>query len=117
MIKRRLFLHLPFHATLLVATFFSHLLIVAAELPINKGDRITLVGAGMGSRMVHYGHFETELHLRFPDKDLTIRNLCDEGNTPGFRPHPGREQNGQYAFPGAKELINSKLQANTGPRG
>ena len=88
-----------------------------AKLRLNKADHITLVGAGMGSRMVHYGHFETELHLRFPSLDLTIRNLCDEGNTPGFRPHPGREQSGQYAFPGAKDLINPKLQATSGPKG
>ena len=81
---------------------------VHATLELKKGDRISLVGAGMGSRMVHYGHFETELYLRFPALDLTIRNLCDEGNTPGFRPHPGRGQNGQYAFPGAKELIHKK---------
>ncbi|MBG31296.1 MAG: dehydrogenase [Opitutae bacterium] len=117
MIKRAFVHHLPLHALLWVAGSFGLLLNVSAKLPLEKGDRITLVGAGMGSRMIHYGHFETELHLRFPDKDLTIRNLCDEGNTPGFRPHPGREQNGQYAFPGAKELINTKLQATTGPRG
>ena len=90
---------------------------VHATLELKKGDRISLVGAGMGSRMVHYGHFETELYLRFPSLDLTIRNLCDEGNTPGFRPHPGRGQDGQYAFPGAKELIHKKLQAGSGPKG
>ena len=88
-----------------------------ASLELKKGDRVTLVGAGMGSRMIHYGHFETELHLRFPALNLTIRNLCDEGNTPGFRPHPGREQHGQYAFPGAKELISKKLQTTSGPKG
>ena len=37
-----------------------------AKLRLNKADHITLVGAGMGSRMVHYGHFETELHLASP---------------------------------------------------
>ena len=71
----------------------------------------------MGSRMIHYGHLETELYLRFPSKDLTIRNLCDEGNTPGFRPHPGRGQGGQYAFPGAQQLISQKLKAGSGPNG
>jgi glucose/arabinose dehydrogenase/mono/diheme cytochrome c family protein len=105
------------HALLLVFGLFGHLLNAAADLPLEKGDRISLVGAGMGSRMIHYGHFETELHLRFPLKELTVRNLCDEGNTPGFRPHPGREQHGQYAFPNAKELISPKHQATTGPRG
>ena len=117
MIIRRLVHRLPFHALLLVVGLFSDLLNAASDLPLEKGDRISLVGTGMGSRMVHYGHFETELHLRFPLEELTIRNLGDEGNTPGFRPHPGREQHGQYAFPGAKELISPKLQVNTGPRG
>jgi mono/diheme cytochrome c family protein/glucose/arabinose dehydrogenase len=88
-----------------------------ANLSLKKGDRITLVGAGMGSRMIHYGHLETELYLRSPLKDLTLRNLCDEGNTPGFRPHPGRGQGGQYAFPGAQELISQKLKAGSGPNG
>ena len=49
--------------------------------------------------------------------DLKIRNLCDEGNTPGFRPHPSRKQEGQYAFPGAKELIHESLKGNTKPKG
>jgi len=106
-----------FHAFPLTLLGMCHLTSYAEKLSLQKGDRISLIGAGMGSRMIHYGHFETEMYLRFPNKDLTIRNLCDEGNTPGFRPHPGREQHGQYAFPGAKELISPKLQADTGPRG
>ena len=108
---------LLFHAFPLTLLGICHLTGYAEKLSLHKGDRISLIGAGMGSRMIHYGHFETEMYLRFPNKDLTIRNLCDEGNTPGFRPHPGREQHGQYAFPGAKELISPKLQADTGPRG
>ncbi len=87
------------------------------KLAVNLGDNIVLIGTGMASRMNHFGHFETELFLRFPDKELTIRNMGDEGNTPGFRPHPGREQDGQYAFPGAKELLPSELQAPSKPQG
>lgn len=59
--------------------------------------------------MMYYGHFETETQLRFPDSSLIIRNMCDAGNTAGFRPHPGREL--PWAFPGAEkfqtELANS----------
>ena len=69
---------------------------------LSKGDDVVLVGAGMGSRMIHYGHFETEIFLRHPTADLKIRNLCDEGNTPRFRPHPSRNQEEQYAFPEPK---------------
>ncbi|MBT6451328.1 MAG: dehydrogenase, partial [Verrucomicrobiales bacterium] len=102
---------------LILVTNVPKLEAAPANLSLKKGDRITLVGAGMGSRMIHYGHLETELYLRFPLKDLTLRNLCDEGNTPGFRPHPGRGQGGQYAFPGAQELISQKLKAGSGPNG
>ena len=88
-----------------------------AKLAVNEGDRIVIIGSGMASRMNHFPHFETEVFLRFPDKNLTIRNMGDEGNTPGFRPHPGRNQEQQYAFPGAKELLPPELQAPSKPQG
>ncbi|YCM44657.1 PVC-type heme-binding CxxCH protein [Verrucomicrobiaceae bacterium 227] len=88
-----------------------------SKLSVQKGDTLVLIGSGMASRMNHFGHFETEVQLNFPDKELTIRNMGDEGNTPGFRPHAGREQDQQYAFPGAKELLPPELQVNTSPKG
>lgn len=87
------------------------------KLVVNRGDHIVIIGAGMASRMNHFGHFETELFLRFPDKDLTIRNMADEGNTPGFRPHPGRSHEQQYAFPGAKALLEAEYQTDSEPQG
>jgi len=87
------------------------------RLKVEKGDRIVIIGSGMASRMNHFPHFETEVFLRFPGKDITIRNMGDEGNTPGFRPHPGRNQEEQYAFPGAKELLPPELQAPSNPKG
>ena len=87
------------------------------KIALRKDYHISLVGAGMGSRMVHYGHFETEVQLRFPHYRLVIRNLCDEGNTPGFRPHPGRALEEQYAFPGAKNLVPPKFRTDTKPAG
>ncbi len=87
------------------------------RLELRPGETIALIGAGMGSRMNHHGHFETEVYLRFPEKDLTIRNMCDDGNTPAFRPHPGRNQDGQYAFLGARELLPAELQAPSQPAG
>lgn len=87
------------------------------KLAVKSGDSIVIIGSGMASRMNHYHHLETEIQLRFPDKKLTIRNMGDEGNTPGFRPHPGRNQEGQYAFPGAKELLRTELQAASKPQG
>ncbi|MDB4310735.1 hypothetical protein N9956_04875, partial [Akkermansiaceae bacterium] len=87
------------------------------KLTVNKDDTIVIIGSGMASRMNHFSHFETEVYLRFPDKNLTLRNMGDEGNTPAFRPHPGRNQDQQYAFPGAKELLPTELQANSKPVG
>jgi mono/diheme cytochrome c family protein/glucose/arabinose dehydrogenase len=77
------------------------------ELP--KDSRVVLLGNGLGSRMLHYGHFETELHRRYPEHHLVIRNLCDEGDTPAFRPNAGRKS--PWAFPGGEKffpLVESK---------
>lgn len=84
------------------------------QLTVKTNDHIVLVGSGLGSRMNHFGHFETEMQLRFPDKQLVIRNICDEGNTPGFRPHPGRKS--PWAFPGA-EKFQTELAKNSGSTG
>lgn len=84
------------------------------SLQLKKGDHIILIGNNLGSRMMNYGHFETELHLRYPDSMLYIRNMCDGGNTPGFRPHSGRES--PWAFPGA-EKFQTELAKNSGSRG
>ena len=88
-----------------------------SKVSVKKGDTIAIIGTGMAARMNHFGHFETEIYLTFPGQDLTIRNMGDEGNTPGFRPHPGRDQERQYAFPGAKELLPQALQASSKPVG
>ena len=71
-------------------------------LELRKGTRIALVGNNLGSRMMEFGGLETELHLRYPDSTLLIRNLCDPGDTPGFRPRSGT--NDPWAFPGAEEF-------------
>jgi len=63
---------------------------------------------------MNYGHFETEMHLRYPDSSLTIRNMCDGGDTPGFRPHSGRPS--PWAFPGA-EVFQTELARNSASEG
>ncbi|MFT6994764.1 MAG: hypothetical protein ACJA1P_001502, partial [Maribacter sp.] len=57
---------------------------------ITPKSSIILIGNNLGSRMLNYGYFETEMHLRFPNDSLIIRNMCDGGDTPGFRPHSSR---------------------------
>lgn len=72
------------------------------SLEFEKGSHIMLVGNNLASRMMEYGTFETEMHVRYPDSLLYIRNMADGGNTPGFRPHSGRVS--PWAFPGAEEF-------------
>lgn len=103
-------------ALLVIACFFSY---CAAPddgqyLSLKKDDHIVLVGNNLGSRMMNYGHFETEMQLRFPDSMLYIRNMCDGGNTPGFRPHSGRVS--PWAFPGA-ENFQTELAHKSGSEG
>jgi hypothetical protein len=83
-------------------------------LTVKRGSHIVLIGGNLGSRMMNYGHFETEMHLRYPDSALTIRNMCDGGDTPGFRPHSGRPS--PWAFPGA-EAFQTELARNSGSEG
>jgi mono/diheme cytochrome c family protein/glucose/arabinose dehydrogenase len=73
-----------------------------APVEVRKNSHIVLIGNNLGSRMMNFGHFETEMHLRYPDSLLFIRNMCDGGNTPGFRPHASRVS--PWAFPGAEKF-------------
>ena len=81
---------------------------------ISAGDHISLIGNNLGSRMMNFGHFETELYLRYGDSSLVVRNMCDGGDTPGFRPHSGRVS--PWAFPGA-ERFQTELTKNSGSEG
>ncbi|MCH1507053.1 MAG: SGNH/GDSL hydrolase family protein, partial [Verrucomicrobiales bacterium] len=89
-----------FRQTLFLVALTSAVSAAELPIPLKKDARIAIVGNGLGSRMLAYGHFETALHLRHPTLHLVIRNLCDEGNTPGFRPHSARRS--PWAFPGAE---------------
>ncbi|MBV6498618.1 MAG: hypothetical protein CJBNEKGG_00844 [Prosthecobacter sp.] len=78
--------------------------------PPEKGERIVLIGNGLAERDVHYSRIETELHLRYPDRDLFVRNMGHVGDTPGFRPHPSRKS--PWAFPGAEKFHPDKKVHN-----
>ncbi len=84
------------------------------SLEIRKDSHIVLIGNNLGSRMLNFGHFETEMQLRYPDSTLFIRNMADGGNTPGFRPHSSR--NSPWAFPGA-EKFQTELANKSGSIG
>ncbi|MEO1263328.1 MAG: PVC-type heme-binding CxxCH protein [Bacteroidota bacterium] len=83
-------------------------------LSLKKETHIVLIGNNLCSRMMNFGYFETELHARFPDSNLFIRNMCDGGNTPGFRPHSGRIS--PWAFLGA-EIFQSEMANNSNSQG
>lgn len=72
------------------------------RVPLRKAAHISLIGGNLGSREMNYGYFETELHRRYPDSLLFVRNMCDGGDTPGFRPHASRKK--PWAFPGAEKF-------------
>jgi len=74
----------------------------ADPFKLEKDAHIVLLGNGLGSRMTSFGHFETDLQLRYPEQHLLVRNMCDEGNTPSFRPHSARKN--QLGFPGADKF-------------
>ena len=67
-----------------------------------QGTSIAIVGGGQGERLLRYPAFEAELQRRFAGRDLVIRNLCDDGDTPGYRDHSGR--NSPFAYPAAEKL-------------
>src|SRR5688500_16730812 len=86
----------------------------SSKIGLKKDSHIVLIGNNLGSRMMNFEHFETEMHLRYPDSLLYIRNMCDGGNTPGFRPHSGRWF--PWAFPGA-EKFQTELARNSDSQG
>lgn len=81
----------------------------AEILDLPDQANVVLIGNGLGSRMMAFGHFETQVQLAHPTHKLTIRNLCDEGNTLGFRPHSGRPS--PWAFKGAEQFYPRRSDA------
>ncbi|WP_235299048.1 PVC-type heme-binding CxxCH protein [Portibacter marinus] len=95
-------------AAFLCLTMIScHLNDDTTKIQLNPDDRIVLIGNNLCSRMMNFGHFETELQTRFADHRLTVRNMCDAGNTPGFRPHSSRKS--PWAFEGAEKFYQNEL--------
>ena len=108
------FKRIRFFTVLLTALIFFQCTSDKDNIQLNQGSRIFLIGNNLPSRMMNYGFFETEMHLRYPDSLLFIRNMGDGGNTPGFRPHSGR--NSPWAFPGA-EAFQTELAKRSGSEG
>ena len=50
------------------------------ELKLQKGDHICLIGNALGERMQHDGWLEALIQARFPQDELTFRNLCESAD-------------------------------------
>jgi glucose/arabinose dehydrogenase/mono/diheme cytochrome c family protein len=98
--------HLAFALGLLTSIVGSG--IAADQLTLAKDAHVVLIGGGLGSRMIQFGHFETEVQRRHVGQQIVIRNLCDDGDTIGYRDHSGR--NNPFAFPGAEKFYNLPMQ-------
>ncbi|HSG69233.1 MAG TPA: GDSL-type esterase/lipase family protein, partial [Planctomycetaceae bacterium] len=72
-------------AALVLSVLFIPSISPAAELELQQGDHICLVGNALGERMQHHNWWETLLHQKFPSKELTVRNLCFPGDEPNER--------------------------------
>lgn len=83
-------------------------------LSLEKGETLVLIGNNLPARMMHYGYFESRLQSQYADSLIRIRNLGDAGNTPGFRPHSGRDS--AWAFAGARDLLG-ELYPESGSQG
>src|SRR6478672_6647517 len=54
--------------------------VAAADFELKKGDHICIIGNTLAERMQYFGWLETRLVSRFPQHDLTFRNLGYSGD-------------------------------------
>lgn len=111
LLPKRLFIFVACSAFAVGATRPDAVAASEGRVELEPENRIVLMGNGLASRMLHFGHFETGMHLHYPNHDLFIRNMADEGNTPAFRPHSGRPY--QLGFPGAENFHQPYTGGNT----
>src|SRR5262249_4512368 len=65
---------------LLAATLVSPAWARVDAIEIRPDDHISIIGNTLADRMQHDGWLETDLHARFPDHRLVIRNLGFSGD-------------------------------------
>lgn len=80
----------------------------AVDLPIklNKKESVVFVGNMLGERMLYTGYFEGAIHRHYPNHNISVRNMCNPGDTAGFRPNSSRHD--PWAFPGAEKFNQDK---------
>src|SRR6267142_4256126 len=68
------------HALAAALVIVSATLGQAPPLELKKGDHIAIVGNTLAERMQHHGWLETLITFRFPQHDLSFRNLGFSGD-------------------------------------
>lgn len=58
-----------------VSLLASSVATAAPQLELKKGDKIVYIGNTLAERMQYFPHFETRLQARFPELNLTVRDL------------------------------------------
>lgn len=61
-------------------------------LQLSDGAKLVIIGNTLAERMQHDGYFETNLHLRFPTKRLSVRNLGWSADEIDLRPRSANFQ-------------------------
>ena len=70
-------------ALLTLATAALTPLAAQAQLKLNAGDHIAILGGTTPDRMQHSGWLDTLIHAANPDKDIVMRNLAFSGDEVG----------------------------------
>ncbi len=60
----------------------------AASLELKKGDHLVWIGNTFAERMQYFGEIESQLHARYPEHNLVVRNLAWSADTISLRPRP-----------------------------
>lgn len=58
----------------------------AAQLKLEKGDHVVLIGNTLAERMQYFGNWEALLHSRFPNLELVVRDLGFSADEVALRP-------------------------------
>ena len=72
----------PLRTLLLLAAFCLTGRAATGPFELKEGDRVLFMGDTFFEREVDYGHIETRLTSRFPDRAITFRNLAWAADTP-----------------------------------
>ncbi|MEQ1828701.1 MAG: PVC-type heme-binding CxxCH protein [Pirellula sp.] len=66
----------------ILLAFFQSSRCISSELELKKGDHVCLIGNALGERLQHHNYWERSLIERFPNLELSVRNLCFPGDEP-----------------------------------